>query len=101
MISDYAMASAGADAMNSLISGMLVAGYLIAGLHFLKFRQRTGDRLFLIFAIAFWVLAVQRLALTALADRPEATIYPYALRVVAFLLIIGAIVDKNRASGSR
>ncbi len=100
MINDYA-ASLGAGVMDDLISGMLVAGYLIAGLHFLKFRKRSGDRLFLIFAIAFWVLAVQRLALTLLADRPEATIYPYVLRVVAFLLIIWAIVDKNRASGSR
>jgi len=85
--------------MKDLISGMLVAGYLVAGLHFLKFRQRTGDRLFLIFAIAFWLLAVQRVALTALADQADTAIYPYLLRVAAFLLIVGAIVDKNRAAG--
>jgi hypothetical protein len=82
--------------MTALLSGMLTAGYALAGLHFLKFRWRSGDRLFLIFAVAFWVLAVQRAALVLLAQVPEATIYLYMLRVVAFVLIIGAIIDKNR-----
>jgi Family of unknown function (DUF5985) len=82
--------------MTVLLSGMLTAGYLIAGVHFFKFRQRTGDRLFLIFGLAFWVLAAQRAALTLVSDVSDAAIYLYALRSVAFLLIIGAIVDKNR-----
>ena len=83
--------------MTALLSGMLTAGYLVAALHFLKFRQRTGDRLFLAFAIAFAVLAGQRAALVLLAERPEATLYLYGLRVLAFALIIAAIIDKNRA----
>lgn len=83
--------------MNDPTSGMLAAGYLIAGLHFLKFHERSGDRLFLVFAVAFWMLAVQRIALTVFAYQAEATIYIYSLRVIAFLLIIGAIIDKNRA----
>jgi Family of unknown function (DUF5985) len=86
--------------MTVLLSGMLTAGYLIAGVHFLKFRQRTGDRLFLIFGLAFWVLALQRAALTLVSDLSGAEIYLYGLRVVAFLLIIGAIVDKNRKPSS-
>ena len=86
--------------MTALLSGMLAAGYLVAALHFLKFRQRTGDRLFLAFATAFGVLAVQRVALVILASVPSATLYLYALRVLAFLLIIAAIVDKNRATRS-
>ena len=83
--------------MTALLSGMLTAGYLVAALHFLKFRQRTGDRLFLAFAVAFAVLAAQRTALVLLADVPEATLYLYGLRVVAFTVIIAAIIDKNRA----
>ncbi|MBW3628846.1 MAG: hypothetical protein KY464_06065, partial [Gemmatimonadetes bacterium] len=67
-------------------------------LHFLKFRHRTRDRLFLAFAAAFTLLAVQRAALVLLADLSEATLYLYGLRVIAFLLIIAAIVDKNRAT---
>jgi peptidoglycan/LPS O-acetylase OafA/YrhL len=76
-----------------LISGVLVAGYLVAALFFLRFRRETGDRLFLVFSIAFALLAVQRLAL-ALTTRSETLIY--GLRLLAFVLILGAIVDKNR-----
>lgn len=86
--------------MTELLSGILTAGYALAGLHFLKFRQKTGDRLFLIFAIAFWVLAIQRVSLVLLSDVEEAIVYLYMLRVVAFVLIIGAIVDKNRAGNA-
>lgn len=83
--------------MSELLSGALMAGYLVAGLHFLKFHRNSGDRLFLIFAISFALLAVQRVALVLLAGTPEATIYLYAVRVFAFLLIIAGIIDKNRA----
>lgn len=86
--------------MRELISGAIVMGYLVAGLHFLKFWKRSDDRLFGIFAAAFGILAVQRLLLTVLVDERDAHILLYLVRVLAFLLIIFAIVDKNRA-GSR
>ena len=88
--------------MSDLVSGMLAAGYLVAGLHFLKFHHRTRDRLFLLFAVSFWTLAAQRLGVALLADESSATLWLYAVRAGAFLLIIYAIVDKNRApSGPR
>lgn len=85
--------------MVQMISGMLVAGYLVAALFFLRFRRETGDRLFLAFAVAFFILAVQRLALalTAGSERSETLIY--GLRLLAFVLILAAIVDKNRKRG--
>ena len=83
--------------MSDLVSGMLAAGYLVAGLHFLKFHHRTRDRLFLLFAIAFWTLAVQRVGVALLADESGAAVWLYAVRAGAFLLIIYAIVDKNRS----
>ena len=83
--------------MTDLLSGMLTAGYLIAGLHFLKFHHRSRDRLFLIFALAFWMLAAQRAALSVLPDVSAASMYLYSMRVAAFLLIIAAIIDKNRS----
>ena len=79
--------------MVQLISGILAAGYLVAALFFLRFRRETGDRLFLVFSVAFALLAVQRLAL-ALTTRSETLIY--GLRLLAFVLILAAIVDKNR-----
>jgi hypothetical protein len=83
--------------MSEMISGILLMGYAVAGLHFLRFWKRSRDRLFLIFAIAFWVLAAQRVWLTLAADRPGAAVYIYALRLLAFVLILVAILDKNRA----
>jgi hypothetical protein len=87
--------------MGEMISGAIVMGYIVAGLHFLKFWKRSADRLFLLFAWAFGLLAAQRAALTLLAGEPETHVYLYAARLLAFLVIIYAIIDKNRAAGSR
>ena len=73
-----------------------VAAAAIA-LFFLRFWSDTRDRLFLLFAIAFAIFAANRLALTLLDDESEGTTLVYAARAVAFALIIGAIVDKNRS----
>ncbi|MGE3809478.1 MAG: DUF5985 family protein [Gemmataceae bacterium] len=70
-------------------------GYWVAGLIFLRTWFRTGDRLFVAFAAAFWTLAVIRLALVA-TDVGEHTPYLYGFRLVAYLLILAAIIDKNR-----
>ncbi|HEV2147701.1 MAG TPA: DUF5985 family protein [Longimicrobiaceae bacterium] len=87
--------------MRELLSGAIVMGYLLPGVFFFRFWKDTADRLFLIFGLAFTLLAVQRTMLTLLADTPSAHIYLYVIRLLAFLLIIAAIVDKNRAAGSR
>jgi hypothetical protein len=81
-----------------LIPGAIVMGYAVAGLFFLRFWRQTRDRLFLIFAISFWLLGAQRLALALTAPTVETTGL-YLLRLLAFLLILLAIVDKNRGRG--
>ena len=81
--------------MTQFISGMIVAGYLIAGLFFTRFWHETRDRLFLMFAIAFGALAAQR-ALLAFWPTGQTGAFLYTLRAFAFLLIIAAIIDKNR-----
>lgn len=83
--------------MKLLVSGMLLAGYAIVALFFLKFWRRTGDRLFGLFAAAFALLALQRFGLslsTELTD--EGGEWMYVLRLLAFVLILYAIWDKNR-----
>jgi hypothetical protein len=84
--------------MNFFVSGALVMGYAIAGLFFLRFWRQTGDRLFAAFAAAFWVLGAQRVGLAAAAHLGLDTTWLYVLRLLAFLLILWAIVDKNRAA---
>ena len=81
-----------------LISGAIVMGYAVVGLFFLRFWRETRDRLFVIFAAAFWILGLQRLALAFSRDMVEDDTGLYLIRLFAFLLILGAIVDKNRSS---
>lgn len=84
------------DTLTVLVSGLLVMGYAVAGLFFLRFWRETRDRLFGIFAGAFWLLALQRLLL-ALARNPDTEqVWLYGIRLLAFVLILVAIIDKNR-----
>ena len=83
--------------MIHFIAGMLVAAYLVAALFFFRFWRAARDRLFAYFAGAFVLLAVQRAALAAAADLPIEVHWYYVLRLLAFVLIIVAIIDKNRS----
>ena len=57
----------------------------------------TRDRLFAVFSAAFWVLAIQRLALALSEPIAEWRTGLYMIRLLGFLLILGAIADKNRS----
>ena len=81
----------------NLMAGAIVMGYAVCGLFFLRFWRRTGDRLFLVFALAFWVLGLQRLAMAFTEPVEESRTGLYLIRLFAFLLILWAIIDKNRA----
>jgi hypothetical protein len=83
-------------AVSQLVAGAILMGYLVAGLFFLRFWRDTRDRLFLIFAVAFFLLGVQRIALVLTRDMLESQTGLYLIRLFAFLLILGAIVDRNR-----
>lgn len=84
--------------VSMFISGMLAAGYAVAALYFLKFWRQTRDRLFAFFAASFALLFVQRIALALATDLIADAHWYYVVRLLAFVLIIVAIVDKNRAS---
>jgi asparagine N-glycosylation enzyme membrane subunit Stt3 len=89
------------DAMFDYIAGVVTMGYLLAGLFFLRFWRRTKDGLFVVFAVAFWLLALNQ-ALATLSGIPrEELSWVYLLRLAAFTLIIGAIVRKNLRSAPR
>jgi len=83
-------------AVSQLVSGAIVMGYVVAALFFLRFWRDTRDRLFFIFALAFLLLGVQRLALVLTREMLESQTALYVLRLFAFLRILGGIVDKNR-----
>ena len=84
------------EAINRFLLGALVMACFAAGLFFLRFWRKSHDRLFILFAIAFWVLGVNRVGLT-FVEADETRTYLYMVRLLAFLIILIAIVDKNRA----
>jgi zinc transporter ZupT len=77
--------------------GALAAMAATVALFFLKFARQTKDRLFGFFAAAFAVLAVDWFLLAALEVRQESRHLLFLLRLLAFLLIITGIIDKNRS----
>jgi hypothetical protein len=85
-------------ALQFVLSGALVAGYAVAALFFLRFWRDTRDQLFVLFAAAFGLLSLQRIALAWAAITERDTMIYYILRLAAFLLILVAIINKNRAS---
>jgi hypothetical protein len=77
------------------LAGAVTLGYAVASVLFLRFWRRTADRLFLAFAAAFVLLATNQVLAAALEAGDERTPYVYSLRVLGFVLILWAIVDKN------
>jgi len=76
--------------------GAIIMGYAVAAVFFLKFWRRTADNLFLAFAAAFLLLGATPL-LTTLLEVPREEQSPfYLLRLLAFLIIIVAIIGKSR-----
>jgi hypothetical protein len=81
--------------LQPFLLGTLVMATFVAGLFFLRFWRRTHDRLFAMFAVAFWLMGLNWLLL-ATVPRDEVDTALYAIRLVAFVLILVAIIDKNR-----
>ena len=76
-------------------SGAVAMGYAVAGLFFLKFWSRTGEEVFVAFSAAFALLALEQVLLVWVGLPREEQTWLYLLRLLAFLLIIGAILRKN------
>jgi hypothetical protein len=84
--------------MDEILAGGIVTASFIAGLFFLRFWRATGDRFFLLFALSFWIEGANRFVLTRFVGPNEDAPLYYIVRLVAYLLIIAAIVLKNRQS---
>jgi hypothetical protein len=78
------------------VSGATMAAALVIAVIFFRYWRQTRDRLFLGFALGFAVFAASRLILAFMDEDDEGRIFVYGLRLLAFLLILAAIVDKNR-----
>ncbi|MBX9897876.1 MAG: hypothetical protein K2Y17_08265 [Qipengyuania sp.] len=82
--------------MDQFLSGAVVMGFAVASLLFLSYWRRTRQSLFLTFAASFFLLAVNYAWLAA-SDLPAEDRSPlFLVRLLAFALIIVAIVQSNR-----
>jgi Family of unknown function (DUF5985) len=87
--------------MRTFAWGVLAMASLIAALFFLRYWRATRERLFAFFALAFVGLATNWTVL-AIVDHPvdEARqAHAYIIRLVAFVILIIGIIDKNRRGG--
>ena len=78
-----------------LSGGVFVACLAIAAI-FARLYRRTNDQLFVYFAAAFAILAVERILLANFSPESEYHPYVYLVRLIAYLSILWGIVDKNR-----
>ena len=87
--------------MNQLLLGAIAMANLIIGLFFLRFWKKTRDRFFLFFAVAFSLEGFNRALLGLSYSSNENEPIFYLVRLLSFILILFAIVDKNRINKSQ
>jgi hypothetical protein len=87
--------------MKLLLLGAIVMASLAVGLFFLRFWRDTDDRFFLFFAAAFWIEGMNRVAQALSTVSEEREPFFYLVRLISYLLIIAAVVDKNRSKSMR
>jgi len=84
--------------MNDFLNGGVMMAALAVALFFARSWRRTGDRFFLLFALAFALLSAERWGLLYVRPDHELRHSVYLLRLAAFSLILVAVIDKNRSS---
>ena len=82
--------------MQDFLLGATAMACWIIMLFFLRFWRKTGDRLFGMFAVAFLLLGFTRFGLVMANEQSEVPTYLYWVRLAAYLMIVVAIIDKNR-----
>jgi uncharacterized membrane protein HdeD (DUF308 family) len=81
--------------VDPFLLGVIATASLTAGVFFLKFWSKTRDSLFLAFGLAFVIEGLNRCATLMLAKPNEGSPYIYGVRLLAFLIILAAILHKN------
>jgi hypothetical protein len=89
------------DYVNMFLWGALAMASIAVCLFFLRFWRVSRERLFLFFALAFVAFAANWAGLALVNPPVESRHYLYLVRLLAFVLIIVGIVDKNRRSAER
>lgn len=78
------------------IAGTLVMTAVAIGLYFLKYWKLSKDRFFIWFAAAFWTFGLGWIIRAFHPAVSEHAHWVFLPRLLAFVMIIVAILDKNR-----
>lgn len=78
------------------LNGVITMGCAIAGVIFLRVWRDTRERLLLFFAVAFGIFAMSYAALGLVPLADERRPYVFLLRLIGFVVILAAIIQKNR-----
>ena len=84
------------EAVLQFLYGGLALMCMIVGFFFLRYWYIQRDRFFLWFMCAFWALGAGWGVHLVYATSSETGAHVYVFRLVGFMLIILAIIDKNR-----
>jgi hypothetical protein len=84
--------------MKTLLLGAIGMAAVVIAMFFTRYWRTTRDRLYLFFAASFAVQGLDRFILGLYGDSLEDQAMIYLLRLISYLLIIIAIVDKNRST---
>jgi hypothetical protein len=82
--------------MNAILVGAIAMASLVIGLFFLRFWRSTKDRFFLYFALSFFLQGFNRILAVLTSMQSEDAPVFYAIRLVAYSLILFAVLGKNR-----
>jgi uncharacterized membrane protein HdeD (DUF308 family) len=81
--------------IEGFLLGVIVTASLVAAAFFWKFWRQTRDMLFLAFAAAFLIEGINRISFLFIDAPNEGRPAIYVVRLIAFLLILAAIIRKN------
>jgi hypothetical protein len=79
----------------AFFNGVSAAASIVAAVVFLRFWRETEDRLFACLALGFALLAANWAALSLLVVPAETRHLVYVVRLGAFVVLLGGIVDKH------
>jgi uncharacterized membrane protein HdeD (DUF308 family) len=83
--------------IDGFVLGVVATVSLTVSLFFFRFWRDTRDFLFLAFALAFLIEGACRISILWARHPNEASAWIYLGRLLGFLLVLGAIVNKNRS----
>jgi hypothetical protein len=82
------------------LSGITFITFAASGIFFLKFYRTSRDPFYLYFCLACWLLSIERVAILIFIVPANAggenVLWVYLIRLIAFSMIMIAIINKNR-----